>query len=130
MLCDAMITYWDQIVVTASSSEASSFGSNFNQMKTAIDQVEWLRNRLHLMGISIDRSTSETFDIDLLLQNSTSLENKKDNLIRYQHMRNILNDFRTGQQLVILVEIPFYIFRHGKMIDPLFHPLFFYTNEK
>jgi hypothetical protein len=70
--------------------EASTFGSEFIAMKTAIEQVESLRYKLWKMGIPISGPTSVYTDNQSVFKNATSPESvlkKKNNLIAYHRTR-------------------------------------------
>jgi hypothetical protein len=70
--------------------EASTFGSEFIALKTAIEQVESLRYKLRMMGIPICGPTSVYTDNQSVFKNSTSPESvlkKKHNSIAYHRSR-------------------------------------------
>jgi hypothetical protein len=70
--------------------EASTFGSEFIAMKTAIEQVESLRYKLWMMGIPINGPTSVYTDNQSVFKNATSPESvlkKKHNSIAYHRTR-------------------------------------------
>jgi len=70
--------------------EASTFGSEFVAMKTAIEQIEALRYKLRMMGIPLDGSTSVFCDNESVFKNSTRPEStlkKKHNAIAYHRVR-------------------------------------------
>jgi hypothetical protein len=73
--------------------ESSTFGSEFIAMKTAIDQIEGLRYKLRMMGISLDGETSVFCDNESVFKNSTVPEStlkKKHNAIAYHRTREAL----------------------------------------
>jgi hypothetical protein len=66
--------------------EASTFGSEFIAMKTAIEQVEALRYKLRMMGIPITCPTNVYCDNEAVFKNSTfpkSIIKKIHNAIAY-----------------------------------------------
>jgi hypothetical protein len=70
--------------------EASTFGSEFIAMKTAIEQVEALRYKLRMMGIPIIGPTNVYCDNEAVFKNSTfpeSVIKKKHNAIAYHRTR-------------------------------------------
>jgi hypothetical protein len=70
--------------------EASTFGSEFTAIKTAIKQVELLRYKLRMMGIPINGPSSVYTDDQPVFKNATSPESvlkKKQNLIAYHRTR-------------------------------------------
>ena len=70
--------------------EASTFGSEFIAMKTAVDLIEGLRYKLRMMGIPIDEATSVICDNESVFKNSTVPEStlkKKHNAIAYHRAR-------------------------------------------
>jgi hypothetical protein len=69
--------------------EASTFGSEFIAMKTAIEQVEVMRYKLRMMGIPITGPTSVYGDNEAVFKNSAfpeSVIKKKHNAIAYHRM--------------------------------------------
>jgi hypothetical protein len=70
--------------------EASTFGSEFIAMKTAIEQVEALRYKLRMMGIPLDGPANVFCDNEAVFKNSTFPEStikKKHNSIAYHRTR-------------------------------------------
>jgi hypothetical protein len=70
--------------------EPSTFGSEFNAMKTAVEQVEALCYMLRMMGVPIDGPASIYCDNQLVFKNASrpeSMCNKKLNSIAYHHTR-------------------------------------------
>jgi hypothetical protein len=70
--------------------EASTFGSEFIAMKTAIEQVEAMRYKLRMMGIAIDGPANVYCDNEAVFKNSTfpeSVIKKKHNSIAYHRTR-------------------------------------------
>ena len=70
--------------------EASTFGSEFIAMKTAIEQVEAMRYKLRMMGIPITAPTNVYCDNEAVFKNSTfpeSVIKKKHNSIAYHRTR-------------------------------------------
>jgi hypothetical protein len=70
--------------------EASTFGSEFIAMKTAIEQVEAMRYKLRMMGIPIISPTNVYCDNEAVFKNSTfpeSVIKKKHNSIAYHRTR-------------------------------------------
>ena len=70
--------------------EASTFGSEFVAMKTAIEQIEALRYKLRMMGIPITGPASVFCDNQSVFQNATvpeSVIKKKHNSIAYHRTR-------------------------------------------
>jgi hypothetical protein len=70
--------------------EASTFGSEFIAMKTAVEQVEALRYKLRMMGVEIDGPANVYCDNEAVFKNSTfpeSVIKKKHNSIAYHRTR-------------------------------------------
>ena len=70
--------------------EASTFGSEFVAMKTAIEQIESLRYKLRMMGIPLPHSASIFCDNESVFKSSTfpeSVLKKKHNSIAYHRTR-------------------------------------------
>ena len=70
--------------------EASTFGSEFVAMKTAIEQVEGLRYKLRMMGIPIDGPTNVFCDNESVFKSATRSEatlKKKHNAIACHRTR-------------------------------------------
>jgi hypothetical protein len=96
MQCDASITYWHSYIYPKGPNhlvfkqqntiKASTFGSEFIAMKTAIEQVEALRYKLRMMGIPITCPTNVYCDNEAVFKNSTfpkSIIKKIHNAIAY-----------------------------------------------
>jgi hypothetical protein len=74
------------VIKTHNTVEASTFGSQFIAMKTAIEQVESLRYKLRMMGVPINGPTSVYTDNQSVFKNATSPQSvikKRYNLIAY-----------------------------------------------
>jgi hypothetical protein len=70
--------------------EASTFGSEFVAMKTAIEQIEGLRYKLRMMGVPLDGETNVFCDNEAVFKNSSVPEStlkKKHNAIAYHRTR-------------------------------------------
>jgi hypothetical protein len=70
--------------------EASTFGSEFIAMKTAVELIEGLRYKLRMMGIPLDGSTNIFCDNEAVVKNTTKPEStlkKKNNAIAYHRVR-------------------------------------------
>ena len=70
--------------------EASTFGSEFLAMKTAVELVEALRYKLRMFGIPIDGPTNVFCDNEAVCKNTTAPESclkKKRNSIAYHYIR-------------------------------------------
>ena len=72
------------------SIEASSFGSEFSAMKTAVELVEGLRYKLRMMGVPLDGHAHVKADNLSMVTNSSMPEStlkKKSNSIAYHYVR-------------------------------------------
>jgi hypothetical protein len=72
------------------SVEASTFGSEFTAMKTAIELIESLRYKLRMFGVPIEGPTSVFCDNEAVCKNTTlpeSVLNKKHHSIAYHRGR-------------------------------------------
>jgi hypothetical protein len=70
--------------------EASTFGSEFIAMKTAVELVEALRYKLRMFGIPINGPTNVFCDNEAVVKNTTAPESclkKKRNSIAYHYIR-------------------------------------------
>jgi hypothetical protein len=70
--------------------EASTFGSEFIALKTAVEQIEALRYKLRMMGIPIEGPANVYCDNEAVFKNSTFPEStikKKHNSIAYHRTR-------------------------------------------
>ena len=70
--------------------EASTFGSEFVALKTAVDLIEGLRYKLRMFGIPVDGPTSVLCDNSSVVQNTTAPESplkKKHLSIAYHRCR-------------------------------------------
>jgi hypothetical protein len=70
--------------------ETSMFGSEFIEMKTAIEMIEGLWYKLRMMGIGVDGSTNVFCDNKSVVKNTMqpkSTLKKKHNAIAYHHVR-------------------------------------------
>jgi hypothetical protein len=70
--------------------EASTFGSEFIAMKTAVELIEGLRFKLRMMGIPLDGSTNVFSDNEAVVKNTTKPESTlkmKHNAIAYRRVR-------------------------------------------
>ncbi len=69
---------------------ASSFGSEFIALKTAVELIEGMRHKLHMFGIPIDGPCSVFCDNEATVESSTipkSTLKKKHNAIAYHNVR-------------------------------------------
>ena len=70
--------------------ESSTFGSEFNALRIAVDQIEALRYKLRMFGVRVERPTNVYCDNKTVVTNSSLPEstlNKKHNAICYHRVR-------------------------------------------
>ena len=70
--------------------ESSTFGSEFNALRIAVDQIEALRYKLRMVGVRVERPTNVYCDNKTVVTNPSLPEstlNKKHNAICYHRVR-------------------------------------------